>query len=415
MKPDNDSFWGRGADLSADKAAKRRDQETYARHIREAAEQDAILSPRVSLAAANQRRSRDYDSATGLILGIDVSTAVHNERKKQQQQKYRQELAASAIAPPIEASRASLRSHHDNGDTEGCYDGRAYRTSPIGRTAERAQEGSAAKMQRTCHVRRRSECGRERPHDSTMPRMASPISYSSQPSYDAEKIYPYQYSSRELPPSDTELELGYLRMMKERAAQEVRPGPRAPVPATPRRLRVSGHSSSRLRSAPSRTGNGCRCEKPDATHRKVRDPPQGAAANSLKYEKPPTSQCTGLVIGGMTVLTAAERTGRQRQQQQYAEDIAKAARAKAIEQSRVSWAERHRYQGNCLPGEHAGRRGASGAEGRSSLVLGDEGPAQPYQAGAKVSLGRMLRRGKQEEYAAQLRLQVQESQQVQCV
>ena len=461
---DEGSFWGRGVNPSEEKAAKRREQEAYARQIREAAEQDAILTPRVSLAAAHQRRgsNRDSatDSATGLILGSDVSTAVHNERKKQQQQKYRQELASSASAPPIEAPRASLRSHRGNGGRQGddATAGLIGHHESDAQQRERKREAQrkyAEDLSREEAERVRQQGAHEEgPRRGARPRMASPISYSSQPSYGAESNYSHQYSSRELPPSDTELELEYLRMLKEKAACQVafNPEPPSSHPYSHHRDTygdASRHGGSRsvyddyeTRGPPRPDYNGVTAAqataaaagspyrgKPkysmtdderdqwreEAVHRQAHNPldsPHRVAAKSLAYEKPPTSQCTGLVIGGMNVHTAAERAGRHRQQQQYAEDLAEAASATAIEQPRESWAERHRYKGNGLPGEYVGQRGASVGGGHSSVVLGDEGPTQLYHGGAQGSPGRMHRRGKQEEYAAQLRLQVQDSKQV---
>jgi len=122
------------------------------------------------------------------------------------------------------------------------------------------------------------------------------------------------------------------------------------------------------------------------------EPP--AADPSHRYQQPSTSQCTGLVIGGMTVLTAAERAEKQRQQRQYAIDVAAAKEQKPVSLERESWAERNRYKGNGLPGEYKG----------DSSVMRRHDDLEPGSEGHH----RMQRRGKQEEYAAQLQQQIQD-------
>lgn len=138
------------------------------------------------------------------------------------------------------------------------------------------------------------------------------------------------------------------------------------------------------------------------------------------------SECTGLVIGGMNVMTAEQKAAKYRQQQVYAREVADAAQAQPIHISRESYQERNRYKGNGLPGEHlSGRdgqgggggyernpqqqerghdgdhrvRGTSNGGGISSISFGGGGDASPSQQ-------RMQRRGKQEEYASQLKQQM---------
>mmetsp|Transcript_5536 Transcript_5536/g.5690 ORF Transcript_5536/g.5690 Transcript_5536/m.5690 type:complete len:154 (+) Transcript_5536:704-1165(+) len=142
----------------------------------------------------------------------------------------------------------------------------------------------------------------------------------------------------------------------------------------------------------------------------------------------------------MTVLTAEQKAEKQRQQQQYARDVAEAKNAHPIHVERESYQERHRYKGNGLPGEYQGVRGASNGGGASSIQLGGGGYNQYQQqqqynqyerndgeyrirgtsnggGASSISFGgdsgdlsprqqKMQRKGKQEEYASQLRQQM---------
>jgi hypothetical protein len=113
------------------------------------------------------------------------------------------------------------------------------------------------------------------------------------------------------------------------------------------------------------------------------------------------SNLTGLVIGGMTVVTAEERDKKIRAQKQYAQEVARAAAAEPIKESRESLQERNAYKGNGLPGGYQIRGNSSGG-GASSISFGHGGG----NANVSPRQTRINRVGQQQEYAEQLRQQV---------
>lgn len=105
---------------------RREKQEEYARQIREAAQQEAISTPRQALSARRQGHSSpdkgkgrvDSNTGTGLALGADIATAAERASKRERQSQYRNELASGSNSKPITSSRVSLVSHRSKQDEE---------------------------------------------------------------------------------------------------------------------------------------------------------------------------------------------------------------------------------------------------------------------------------------------------------
>jgi hypothetical protein len=467
-------------DPRQEKLQKRREQEKYAQQIREAASQQEILSPRLSL--NDKRRSphsqRGYpsssDNATGLVLpGANIATAVQKDAKKLQQEKYRQDLEADMrtnhSSRSLEPTRAPLHRRREDLSSGGGGGGGLIGHHESEDEKRRKKKELQSKYSHELAMQQQQsgrggggggwEGAEEEPYDprglvhrDTPPREirdVSPIVYPP-----SQRQYPqnsdYQHDPYSAGGSQS------LQQLREQASRHVEPGyganhdpegsyyspqdPYQPPPRQRQQQRQTYEDEEENRGYPSSTsagsGYGSASRQQAPAPAPARSEPEPEPYLSPRQQQqvpryhPSSSECTGLVIGGMTVLTAEQKNEKHRQQQQYAREVADAVKAQPVHVSRESYQERHRYKGNGLPGEHLSGGGAGGGAydrnpplqrggggaggggdgeyrvrgtsnggGASSISFGGGGSGSPGQQ-------RMQRRGKQEEYASQLRQQM---------
>jgi hypothetical protein len=470
MSQGNQFIIGGGGGVSDPRQQKRREQELYAQQIREAASQQEILSPRHSLndhrRQQHHRRQEEGENGTGLVLpGANIATAVQKDTKKLAQEKYRQELesdlrtnqrSAQSLEEPNRIPLHRRNDPHQGGQSSGVGVGGLighHETDEEKRRKKRELQHKYSHdlaMQQSDRERRDEEdMHGEPPYDPQglvhreQPRAlrdVSPIVYQSKhapssshqpPQQQHQQAYrspPYEpdygddveghySSSREREPS------GSLQQLKLQAARHV-----PDYPSSQRHQGQGQYDDDYDHDYPSHA-----VAPPVSRHQYYQEPepepepPYAPPQQSRRQQPSSSTECTGLVIGGMTVLTAQQKAERHRQQQQYAREVADAANAQPIHNSRESYQERHRYKGNGLPGEYQREtqggggggggggyerspqqdrrdgeyrvRGTSNGGGISSISFGSDGLEPNGQQ-------RMQRKGKQEEYANQLRQQM---------
>lgn len=436
-------------DPRQERMQKRRDQEAYAQQIREAASKQEILSPRISLGdkRRQQMEANSRDNGTGLLLpGASISTAVRNDVKKQQQEKYRQELAddirTNRSSHTLEADRIPLHKRNPN----------TYEENQGGLIGHHESEEEKRRKKKELQHKYYNDLAtqqserRDEPYDPRglvnrgNPREIRDVSPIVSPQRrDLHRKDPYDRFGQNNYTQQDQDEMNYnprqdymsrdpsgsLQQLREQASQHVYADPYSyhdqdRYPSTAAAVAAASGS-------PYRHNKAYQYQEPKYEPELEPEPYISPKQSNqiARYQKPSSSECTGLVIGGMTVLTAEQKAERHRQQQQYARDVAEAAKAQPIHISRESYEERHRYKGNGLPGEYLPpqgygggsfsdrnpppqerneggyrHRGTSNGGGVSSISFGGgESEVSPHNQ-------RMQRRGKQEEYAAQLRQQM---------
>eukprot|EP00604_Paraphysomonas_vestita_P003621 CAMPEP_0174818966 /NCGR_PEP_ID=MMETSP1107-20130205/1937_1 /TAXON_ID=36770 /ORGANISM="Paraphysomonas vestita, Strain GFlagA" /LENGTH=985 /DNA_ID=CAMNT_0016031647 /DNA_START=66 /DNA_END=3020 /DNA_ORIENTATION=- len=486
-------------DPRQEKMQKRREQEEYARQIRDAASQQEILSPRISLAKKKNQQFPSYDdddNATGLILpGANITTAVQKDNKRLQQEKYRQQLDEAQSIRPVDSGRAPLhrKNKSDYGDNDygvngliGNHESEEEKRRKKKESQNKYFDDLSRQAQGSNNINNRGGGGsgrdqgqmEEPPYDprgivkrdnSREVRDVSPIIYPSKSNKQSQQQQQQQqysnyddnyhydnnnkinngnnYNNYNDRYYDDDEDNRSLQQLKDHASRHINTnsnfGNDRGYPSTAAAVAAASGSPYRQSNRPPYQNYDLRLEpKPEPQPQPYVSPRQSKNSQDSipKYQKPTTAECTGLVIGGMTVLTAEQKAEKQRQQQQYARDVAEAKNAHPIHVERESYQERHRYKGNGLPGEYQGVRGASNGGGASSIQLGGGGYNQYQQqqqynqyerndgeyrirgtsnggGASSISFGgdsgdlsprqqKMQRKGKQEEYASQLRQQM---------
>lgn len=389
----NPLFGEHSPSKAEEREIKRRSQQLYAQQIREASEGKPVESPRAPLRRRQSPREQEESRTTLILPNSEINTREQMYIKRNSQEQYREQLNRDRNIKPVENERVSKvqRNSHEVDITSAGLIG--YHETASRQKQKKLASQELYRKQLDQEVATKSSSSgygvpnRQQQQQQQQERSSSPyVRGNSQPSamsnvnevererrhsgYDQDLDYLMHEAARHIPASRDH----YSQPNDDEEYYNERYNERSRVPSggANRQNNYSYQQEQVANDLLRRSASPVQVEEYQKLIQSPRRPnshdsqTKVIALGSQAPKRNEAKELTGLMIGGMNVITAEERERKARNQRKYAEDIAAEAAKQPFPVNRQTIEERNRYLGNGLPGEYK-IRGKSSGGGKSNI------------------------------------------------